>query len=183
MQLAPSFRTKLGNELGLPVPGSAFVAMDYPLDWVFAALSITADTEASLWPNPTSDDMAPSIRGNSEDVDLLVAFTAGKETHLIFVEAKGDTSWSTKQWLSKVGRLDAIFPAVERWERVRPHVVLCSPRPPGKLDISKRPKFVEWSGAKVHTLPLDMGSIPFGRVERCDADGKTSATGHWFQIS
>ena len=104
-RLAPASRREISSLLSLDVPRDAFVAMDYHLDWIYgsAFLSATDDAEGI---HSNRDGL---VSGSQEDMDLVVAFSAGETAHLIMVEAKGVTAWTNKQATSKARRLEAIF--------------------------------------------------------------------------
>ncbi len=82
--LAPGFRERLENELGLTVPRDAFVAMDYHLDWIALALylSVTPDPPDRI---PKAGSLA-EVNKSQMDIDLLVAFNAGATTHIVLIE-------------------------------------------------------------------------------------------------
>jgi uncharacterized protein YbdZ (MbtH family) len=172
--LAESFRSGLGAALGLDVPSDAFAAMDYHLDWIYAALYLEA--------NPTA--MGPHlnearINRNQEDVDFLVAYEREGQFHLIMVEAKVETGWTNSQVSSKAERLRAIFGEDgSRWRGVVPHFVLASPRKPRLLMSDQWPAWMAPGGQPLWLkIPVPLG---LQRVTRCDADGRPSALGtHW----
>jgi hypothetical protein len=41
--LCSDFREQLSSAVGLPIPADAYVAMDYHLDWLYAALYLSAE--------------------------------------------------------------------------------------------------------------------------------------------
>lgn len=84
-RLGDEFRQKLSDLLGLFVPEDAFVAMDYHLDWLFAAIHLAA-TSGAPGPHPRDSRL---ITGTQEDIDLLVAFDGDSESRVIMVEASG----------------------------------------------------------------------------------------------
>lgn len=131
-KLDRKFRTRLGRKIGVKIPGDAFVAMDYHLDWLQMALYL-AENPSPQSPIPNPDDAL--FRANQEDVDLLVAFDEGAKPHLVLVEAKMETSWTNKQLGSKVKRLRHIFgedrPGADLVEW---HFVLASPKESRNID-------------------------------------------------
>src|SRR5690348_8428986 len=68
-RLSDEFRQQLGDQLGVVAPEHAFAAMDYHLDWLYAALAVAAHATDS---GPYQND--GGVTGTQEDVDLLVAF-------------------------------------------------------------------------------------------------------------
>jgi hypothetical protein len=116
------------------------MAMDYHLSWIAAAIYLHAHPECSF---PIRNE--GEIQQNQEDVDLLVAFEAGAETHLVFIEAKGVTSQSNSQLMSKADRLRQMFgDDGQRWPGVWPHFAIVSPGRPVRV------KWGEWPGWRLH---------------------------------
>lgn len=123
-----------------------FIAMDYHLDWLYAALFLATLKEIDSDEVPRQFfkreclkalDGAPIVKGNQEDIDLLIGVEREGVVHLIMIEAKGDTAWSTKQMKSKIKKLKAIFGDVgDNFDHVKPHYVLLSPREPQKLKLT-----------------------------------------------
>src|SRR3954453_20215552 len=61
----------LGDLCRTPVPDNAFVAMDYTLDWLYAALHFYRDPDVrsgKVMPRPEKKQ----IRASQEDIDLLI---------------------------------------------------------------------------------------------------------------
>ena len=88
------------------------------------------------------------IKGNQEDIDLLIAYLEGNECHLLFLEAKGRLetldSKAIKQLNSKADRLKKIFGECgDMWDAVTPHFALIPPIKPENLDSIRWPK---WNG-------------------------------------
>jgi hypothetical protein len=129
-QLSKAFRDQLGSAIGVSVPSSAFCAMDYHLDWLYAALYLQShDSQSTI-----VEDSSGNITGNQQICVFLVSFERNTITHLVLLEAKGATSWSNEQMRCKTERLRGIF--VEdgnRFQDVKPHFLLTSPRRPKNL--------------------------------------------------
>ena len=178
-QLSDNFRRKLGETIGLTIPAGSFTAMDYHLEWLTAALYAQECSDADkIFDNPQQQ----VIKGNQEDIDLLVAFQGGEQYHIVLVEAKGATGWTNKQMLSKANRLEQIFGSEgNRYPGVLPHICLMSPRRPHQLKASKWPGWMSRDDGSYIWLKLD---FPKGKkmVTRCDADGNRSANGNHFRI-
>jgi len=119
--LSSGFREKIGGLLEISVPANALSAMDYHIDWLYASLTLAENANAAkVYRN---DDNV--IRGQSEDVDWLIAFKNQGEYHLILIEAKGVTNWTNRQMASKAKRLGDIFGEQgSRWAGVAPHFVI-----------------------------------------------------------
>jgi hypothetical protein len=174
-ELSTGFRRTLEERFSLTIPEDAFVAMDYHLNWLYAALVLTYLPEESA---PHANDRG-IVQGNQEDVDLLVAWEEPDAAHVVMVEAKGATSYSNGQTQHKFERLTMIFGADGRsWKNVHPHFGLMSPRPPRLLRTEGIPDWALQDGAFAW-LRMDM---PAGlkAVMRCNEAGQPSATGtHW----
>ena len=131
-----------------------FIAMDYHIDWLYAALFLASlndmDSETILGQIYHREcieelDGKPIIQANQEDIDLLIGVESEGVVHLIMIEAKGDTAWSTSQMKSKIKRLKAIFGnAGENFDQVKPYYLLLSPGEPQKLKIT----LPEWMRSK-----------------------------------
>jgi hypothetical protein len=183
-RLCEAFRTKLSEATELTVPEDAFVAMDYHLNWIYASCILASDDRTDMardnpivhWRN---DDLQ-IVQGNQEDIDLIVAFNKGKNTHLILIEAKGVLSFRNDQLRSKAVRLAAMFgDSGGNLPNVVPHFVIVSPKESKKLDVSDWPKWMRrFKWAK---LPIEGD---FLKVTRCDkvrlpdADGAFWTTKH-----
>ena len=176
-QLSTDFRSRLVKAFGIEPPRSAFVAMDYHLDWIHASLFLTL---------PGNDDEAVHLNtetvatGNQEDIDLLIAFEGGDITHILLLEAKAATGWTNKQTLSKAERLERIFgPNGGKYPRTKPHFGLMSPRPPKQL---KSHCWQAWMTRDGQPIWFEL-KLPAGRrrVTRCDSRGRPSAEGAFFR--
>lgn len=128
--VSSQFRAALSNVLRVPIPADPFCAMDYHLDWLYAALQVSTDSsKAAVYSNDNG-----IIKAQQEDIDLLVAYEGLDGYHLILVEAKATTGWTNGQMKSKAARLVEIFGEDgSKWAGVTPHFVLMSPRPPQRL--------------------------------------------------
>lgn len=182
-KLSPEFRQKLEHVLDLPsrIPEDSFVAFDYHLNWLFAALRINAGHQTEpAWQDPDSA-LSPTggprhaFENNQEDVDLLVAW--GDETSgydLVLVEAKAYSGWSNKQMQSKQARLELGFAPISR-NKVRPHLVLASFNEP------KHIKSATWpiEGVGLPWIPL-LQPGPRLMVGRSNELGEPAKDGgHW----
>ena len=176
-QLSSDFRARLRAAFGIMPPSSAFVAMDYHLDWIHASLflSLPENDEDAIHPNTTT-----IATGTQEDVDLLVAFEEGDITHLLLIEAKAETGWTNKQTLSKAKRLERIFGTNgTKYPQVKPHFGLMSPRPPMQLKSRCWPAWMTQNGQPIwFELKVPPGRR---RVTRCDSGGRPSAQGAFFR--
>ena len=176
--LSEEFRDSLGSKLDVAIPTDARVWMDYHLDWLAAAVV--------KWRQPSGSDVYPNdadlVRGNQEDLDLLVAFKEGRHYHLVFIEAKAYGHWDNGQALSKAKRLEGIFgKGGDKYPGLKVHYCLMSPRPPKGLKYAEWPDWMKRDGTYVWLeLPV---SYPRLEVNRWDAArGKESASGEHFHI-
>jgi hypothetical protein len=137
--LGEKFREDLGRELGVSIPRTAFVAMDYHLDWLYASLVLgTEGGELESHENPRTvvrrkGEKTRVIGATQEDIDLIIAYKDGDDCHIVILEAKGVTGWTNKQMESKAERLEAYFGKKKkdpkRWGgKVEPHFAIVSPK-------------------------------------------------------
>jgi len=172
--LSDSFRKQLSNKLGLEIPSNTFTAMDYHIDWIYASLKYFNEGKV-LYPKDEN------IKATQEDVDLIIAFYVDDTYHLIFIEAKGETSWTNKQLKSKSERLKKIFGYNgDKWNNVKPHYLIMSPRPSKNLETSALP---EWMLKDDDLIWLSL-DIPndLVKVTRCDKSSQPSVAGDFWKI-
>ena len=110
-KLDPQFSKKICEITGLELPPKVFLAIDYHLDWLHAALVIAGEGKSSSdvkW-NPAKPAHFVFPRGpegerqisrTQRDIDLLVAYDdpKAKVAQLLLIEAKFDTSWGNPQF-------------------------------------------------------------------------------------
>jgi len=175
--LSQAFKNYIGNVFRLEIPSDSFVAMDYHLEWLYASLYLTFSASAENSQIFINTDGL--IKGNQEDIDLVIAFSEDASYHIILIEAKGVTGWANKQANSKAIRLRKIFgPDGRRWPGVNPHFLLFSPTRPKRLDISGWPMWITING-QVPWLELP---IPAGlrKVTRCNSTGQKDRNGQFW---
>ncbi|MDE2686145.1 MAG: hypothetical protein OXI16_01405 [Chloroflexota bacterium] len=183
--LSCGFRKRLQHAVGLDecIPAHAFVAMDYHLDWIAAALTVFAKDDKSKVFGNCEIDGTKLVMGNQEDVDFLVCFKGNDSNYnLILLEAKGYSSWSSVQMESKMTRFRRIFgDKGDRIAGVKPIFCLTSPRPPQQLKYGEWPEWCKPANKKPYWLELP---IPVNRrlVGRCDAEGNSAEHGQYFHI-
>ena len=184
LSLGDEMRRQLEQILGLPnpIPEGAFVAMDYTLDWLFAAIQLTEGASPrDTHPWPAAEN---ALKASIEDIDLLVAWvSADGKPHTILVEAKGYTGWSNKQMASKAARLKAIFPD-RLEEKFDDHFVLAGPKESKGLMTNDWPEWMRRDG-RVHFAAIpDPGDRM--AVQRCTCEGDPSDSKpptHWRLLS
>lgn len=172
---------KISKLIGLTIPRKYFAAMDYHLDWIYASVYLTQEHDEKPFPRNFIDNKKVDLQisGTQEDVDFLLAFVDEKKiTHLVMIEAKGDSYFSNGQLDSKNKRFKAIFGNENTWPDVRPHFIICSPKKPQNINIEE-PAYFIFKNSKLPWLELDMGNGK-NKVTRCDENEKPSNDGeHW----
>lgn len=169
---------KIGDREG------AFVAMDYHLDWIYASLFLTANKglKKECYEIPKEVGL---ITASQEDVDLIVAYPNSEDpdkSHLIMIEAKGDTSWNNEQATSKAKRLKAIFEYDGvKGAKVSPRYMIWSPKEPSnKLETGEFPEWAIKDG-KLYHIELKMPSN-LKKVVRCNEQMKNDAAGKFWKV-
>jgi len=131
--LSDAFTAKLMDhviDLGLSDQAKCvFAGMDYHIDWLFVALKLAINGRD--WEEPSARGATSTTRdffkmasapqgaaiyedfraltGTQEDVDLLVVFTDGQKSAVLFVEAKGCAAFGRVQLARKLIRLDRVL--------------------------------------------------------------------------
>ncbi|WP_421189019.1 hypothetical protein [Aeromonas enteropelogenes] len=169
--------------IGIKIPTEYFAAMDYHLDWIYASLFLTKNDAGKAFKRNRIENngikIDYQISGTQEDVDFLLAFVDHENTtHIVMIEAKGDSYFSNAQLNSKNKRFKAIFGNEDTWPNVRPHFLLCSPKEPQKINIEE-PAYFIFKNSKLPWLELDMGNGK-NKITRCNENKKPSNNGeHW----
>ena len=186
--LDTGFRERLGSLLGLiapgdaarflgltTIPGDAFVAMDYHLDWLHVALHLVGAAEpVQVIPKPGG------FSATQIDVDLLVVFGVGETTHVVLIEAKSGGGWNNMQLRKKAERLATIFGDTPNSGPISRHFVLLSPHRPQKLATDSWP---DWMKPHGRPLWMELQLPPTLRtVTRSDEHGRASAAGTFLRI-
>lgn len=153
LKLSRKFRNDLSKKINLPVPSSAFAAIDYHLDWISVVIHRARIHDYGF--ELVNDEL---MKGNQEDVDLLIGFEDPKRsTHLIHCEAKGVSGWDEEQLTSKISRLRKIFGESGRdIEGVIPRLVLISPSYPKQLNTTDWPTWAKTSCGRPFWLELEI---------------------------
>lgn len=171
------FREKLNNMLNISIPEDAFSAMDYHLDWIYAALNLAKDGNV----NKIYSNADGVIKAQQEDIDWLIAFKNQEVFHLVLIEAKGVGGWTNKQLKSKANRFEQIFGNIgHKWPGVKPHFILMSPKQSFGLITSEWPQWMAPEGSVKWielTIPRDLIS-----VTRCTSPGQKSENGEYWTI-
>ncbi len=170
-KLDESFLKKLNNEFHTDIKEKTFVAMDYHLNWIFAAAGLAYGKPVR---DQIYDNKGKVIDGTQEDIDLLIAYEDNVgNTHLIMLEAKGATSYDNRQFKHKIDRFTKIFrmEGKDRFEKVKPHFGLVSPREPKNLSVDYCPSWLKVDG-KIPWFEMKMPGrlVLFG----CDEQGNSN---------
>lgn len=178
--LSDCLRKKLECEIGVGIPDCAFVAIDYHLDWVDAALH-----KAYCTPN-SNGVFAHRITGTQRDSDCFIAFESEGWHHLVFLEAKGpDGKWDKDQLEKKANHLKKIFGKDRcKWNevKVKPHFCMTSSEPP-KPSL-KTDKWPDWMTKENTSYYWFKWCLPNNRLKptRCDAWKNDAKVGDHFRI-
>ncbi len=176
----PAFRESITNALHIQLPESAFAAMDYHLDWLYASLHLAFNHNPEQLIFENKDRL---IKGQQEDIDFLFAYEADDISHIILLEAKGVGGFTNKQIGSKADRFREIFGMDgKRWPGVKPHFAFVSPdRPSERLQSSAWPIWMKPNSV----VPWIELPIPSGlkKVTRCNQRGKPDKEGQYWTIS
>lgn len=168
-KLDPVFRQKLSDKFCVIVPDAAFVAMDYHLNWIFAAAALSFGHPIL---ERIYDNKDGVIDGTQEDIDLLIAFEDESGlSHLIMLEAKGVTAFNNTQFEHKIERFKNIFGEKgDRWPKVKPYFGLVSPRESKGLHYDQCPSWLKVDDK----IPWFKMCIPQDRLTLfgCDKHGK-----------
>lgn len=177
---------KISELIGIKIPREYFAAMDYHLDWIYASLFLTQEHDEKTFPRNFIDNKQKidlQISGTQEDVDFLLAFVDHENTtHLVMIEAKGDSYFSNGQLDSKNKRFKAIFGNENTWPNVKPHFLICSPKNPQNVSIEDPAYFMCPQESQLIWFPLVMDTGK-NKVTRCmgsEENYKPSSEGdHW----
>ncbi len=167
-RLSADLRGQLGETLEpLTVPATAFVAMDYTLDWMYAAVRRYLEPQTAGPGKPHIWPQAGQLAASIEDVDLLIAWQ-DDQPRLLLLEAKGFTGWDNSQLLRKVTRLGSIFGELER-EAIDVHFILVGPRHSAGVKTDAWPAWL-LKEDRYHFIKIDDPGDRFA-VQRCTEAG------------
>jgi hypothetical protein len=165
----------------------AWWATDFHFDW-FAGALLTFMKGESQSPQDNRSDL---IKGNQEDVDLVVVAHVPAATtphHLILIEAKVYGRFTTKQYKSKIARLKKLYEFYKELEKESPrkitfHYVLYSPTSPPNLDPKSWKSDIGTEPKHVHLtfiLPRPSGASILA-VTRCNDEGGSDVEGGFWR--
>ncbi|HEH9401710.1 TPA: hypothetical protein SIA35_003792 [Aeromonas sobria] len=177
---------EISKLIKVKIPSEYFAAMDYHLDWVYASLFLTHEHDEKPFPRNFIDNNKKvdlQISGTQEDVDFLLAFVDHENTtHIVMIEAKGDSYFSNAQLNSKNQRFKAIFGNEHTWPNVKPHFLICSPKEPQNVSIEEPAYFMcpQESQLIWFSLVMDTGKNKVTRCMGSKENYKPSSEGdHW----
>lgn len=177
--LSDHFRDDLGKAVDVAVPSDAWWAMDFHLDWLEAAFLSLNTPIGTVFGEP---EPGRNLNRNQQDVDMVIAWDVDHVTHLVFIEAKGVTSWGNDQYKAKLNRLMGLLGVDGNgYPEVDPSFVLASPSRPQKLVSSAAPSWAVDEAGQPKWIRLDVPSN-LRRPERCDADGQPLETGNFWRV-
>lgn len=146
--LSPERAQALSDAIGVKIPDRPYLAMDYTMDWLHAAITCYLNPGAWREEQPLTPN---TITGSQEDVDLIIAWE-DERPHLLLVEAKGFTGWSNKQMASKAARLQAICTRAVL-DEIDVQFVLVGPSESKGLIVMDWPEWMRKEN-RVHFLPI-----------------------------
>ncbi|MEO9167703.1 MAG: hypothetical protein ABI230_04795 [Aestuariivirga sp.] len=171
-ELSLALNKQCGDKSKIRIPENAYWAIDYHFDWIAGALESIAMAKE---PFPNSPSNKQLVRGNQEDIDLLVAY----EHTLILVECKAGESWSIKQLKSKKNRICLIKKLIiEKGLGIDIHKAIVSSDDPSESrgKIKDELKGFPW----FKLADYDLNS--FKKPQRCNGMGDAKASGKYWQV-
>ena len=179
--LSEAVKQGLCSQIGITIPDDAYVAFDYHLDWVDAALH-----KAYCMPN-SKGLFATTLSGTQRDVDCFIVFESKGWHHLVFLEAKGpDAAWGKDQLLDKAKHMKRIFGkdgCKYNDDKVKPHFCMTSSGKPNRgLRTDEWPDWL--TKKKDSSYYWFEWNLPGSRLKatRCNADGGNAECGEYFRI-
>ena len=181
--LSLGFYKRLAKALGIPEESlkSAWWATDFHFDWLAGGLLtfVKGNTLSRQVNEPKL------VHGNQQDLDVIIAArdpapTAEAPHHLILMEAKAYSYFTTEQHRSKVARFDQLYDFYEGLEKdskhkICFHYVLCSTK---ELPVgAAKPEHIDLVHLKIE-LPKLSDRL---KVTRCDDTDKSNKEGAWWR--
>jgi hypothetical protein len=175
--VSADYKDRITDFLKIPKSKAEFWGIDYSIDWLYAALFLSqTEPTGSIY-----DNVGNIIRGNNEDVDILLALRTEDEIHLVMVEAKVEKPFSKSQLISKVRRLEMIFGASgKRFPHICPHWLLASPYRSRRISTKDWPNWMTNASDEYlwYEIRKNFHSM---KVTRCDSKGTPCKEGfYWF---
>lgn len=173
---------------------SVFLAMDYHLNWLYAALCTAESplpnarvtlsnqrlpgTERDKTSGLVGDGYRAQLENSQEDIDLLIAYLrADGVTQLILIEAKCVGTFTPGQLNSKFARLEGIFNTLGSKGFIDIKMLLMSPDRPPRRNLSGSKDVLRWPAWIFPDAQSDSGSsIPWLPLKTSSPD----QSGFWF---
>lgn len=183
--LSAEFINALNSKLSLNIPTeNVFVGVDYHLDWVYGSLELYQNNilpDNINCKNRYDQQGKQMIYGTQEDSDMVICYRDNQDYHIIFIEAKGVTSWNSKQLYSKANRLKDIFGDENyKWKNVCPYFLVISPGDLCQIDDSNFPNWAFKQG-KIPQLKLDIPN-DLVKITRCSQSFKNDKDGAYWKV-
>jgi len=174
--ISSKYEDMITNYLKIPQCKVEFWDIDYSIDWLYAALFIS-QTEPL---GNVYENVKNLIKGNNEDVDILLALRANDIIDLVMIEVKVEKPFDKSQLASKVRRLLGIFGVNgDQFPHIRPHWILASPYKSKRINTDGWPNWMIKEDGEFHWYEMRK-NFPSMKVTRCDSKGIACKNGsHW----
>ena len=151
--------------------------MDYHPDWLAMSLYLTKNANPK-WPI-NNDGL---FDANQRDADLLIAFERDSTNHVLILEAKMETGWTTQQVKQKAERPGGIFSGGRTSGVANIYFGLLSlNRSEGLDQNSKWPEWMQGRDGRLRCMELP-GPSGLKQVKGSDKTGRQSKHGNGLQI-
>lgn len=184
MTVNGNFMARVSQTTGWKSPSAPWLAMDYHLSWLHAALQWrsgkAAPHQSAPLPLGTAGDGSTLVSGNQEDADLVLAWADDDVDKIVLIEAKAYGRWTRTQLDSKIRRLTAIIAAVGG-RPLEVKLVLVSPEK-ARWDGSDIPDFLRGEDGAPAWFSLEVPGERL-RTTRTDDAGIPSDSGMYWRIA
>ncbi|MBA7503422.1 hypothetical protein ES706_02031 [subsurface metagenome] len=165
--ISAEYKDRITDFLKIPTSNVEFWSIDYSIDWLYAALFLSqTEPTGSIY-----DNVGNIIRGNNEDVDILLALRAEDKIHLVMIEVKIEIPFSESQLTSKVRRLEMLFGTDgKRFPHIYPHWLLASPYRSRRISTKDWPSWMTNADDEYlwYEIKKNFHSM---KITRCDSKG------------
>lgn len=155
--------------------------MDYHFDWLAGALKVYGQQGfGGIAPRKSSVN-GEVISGTQEDVDFIISFG----NHLILIEAKGVTSWNSKQFKSKLNRVETLKKLIVEYRcpDIFIHFILISPKVPKRLPCSAQRILLDIPCESKDVTNFLGSGYRFLKTTRCDEQENDCKNDEFWKIS
>ena len=149
LKIGKHFAKTIENLINVAIPDKHFAAIDYHINWLYAALSIDV-----LNDNNEHEINNEIFKSNIEDVDLIIVFEKCEGYCIIMIEAKLTDCWTNNQVNSKITRLNTLFDNIQE-NNIETYFILMSPMKSEGLVIENTKR---WLDAKNKPMWIKMES-------------------------